>query len=359
MSLVVEKLELVNFRNYERARLDFTEPVTVFAGNNGAGKSNLLEAVHFLSILRSFRGSAVRDMIRIGERSFRLRARVRHGKFASVLTAEQEISGRRRLLIDDVPVARSSEFIREFRAVVFAPEDKYLTAGSSACRRRFFDMLISVMEPAYLTALQRYGAALMRRNAALRMPGAAGTAAAAAFEPELAAAAAVIVPARRRWSMAVCERANALLGEERLALTYEPGYPDTETEYAAKLAATRERDRKRTFTSFGPQTDDFLLTLDGKNLRSFGSNGQLRLVSLYLKMAEFALIRAESSAGVVALVDDVTGELDERNRRAFYRLLSGADQCFFTFAAHPEDEFFRHAGVIDLPIAGPGTAVLR
>ena len=351
MSLLIEKLELVNFRNYERARFDFHAPVTVFSGRNGVGKSNLLEAIHFLSILRSFRAGGGRDLIRIGERAFRLRARIRRDGFASVLTAEQEASGRRRLLIDDVPVRRSSEFIREFRAVAFVPEDKYLTAGSSAHRRRFFDMLISVMEPSYLVALQRYGAALMRRNAALRVPGAAGEGATAAFEPELAASAAVIVPARRRWSEAVRKQANEWLGGDRIGLTYDPDYPESEAEYAARLAALRDRDRKRTFTSFGPQTDEFTLSLDGRNLRSYGSNGQLRLVSLYLKMAEFALIRADASAGVAALVDDVTGELDERSRSAFYALLARADQSFFTFTARPREAFFRDAEMIDLPRA--------
>lgn len=347
MSLTLTELELMNFRNCRCQHLKFDSPQIVLEGANGSGKSNLLEAIYYLSILRSFRNAGIRDMVMIGERSFILRGLIHRKNYSESVEVEQTLNSCRRLFIDGSPIRKSSEFIREFRAVAFAPEDKFITSGSSCCRRKFFDMFISVMEPEYLNALQRYAAALSQRNAALRNQ--AKEATIAAFEPELASAAAIIGPARSKYAAKICEAVNALFGSERLGLTYEPEYPDEKFAYLEKLSQDRSRDRKRLHTTFGPQTDEFVFTLDGKNLRSFGSNGQLRLTALYLKMAEFTLVSAESGSGVVALVDDVTGELDWANRDCFFNLLARADQTFYTFTECPVDRR-SSSQIIKLPL---------
>lgn len=347
-SLTISELELHHFRSYRRRKFTFDAAEVILSGPNGVGKSNLLEAIYFLSILRSFRTASVRELVAIGEKSFRLRARIAGRTFPETLEVEQTAGGGRRLSIDGNPVRRSSEFIREFRAVAFTPEDKMIAAGSSSCRRKFFDMLISVMEPGYFTALQRYGAALAQRNAALRNP-AAPEAAVAAFEPELAAAAEVIAAARRRYAQEVAAKVNALpaAAKEPFEIIYEPDYPETAAGFAVKIAADRERDRKRGFTTAGPQTDEFNLLLNGRNLRTFGSNGQKRLISLDMRMAEFGLFK-DAGGRVVALVDDVTGELDAANREHFLELLRSADQTFYTFTGLPGDRRLEKAQHIAL-----------
>ncbi len=329
----IDSIELAHFRNYSSRKFEFTGREVVLCGPNGAGKSNVLEAIHFLSILRSFRTAGVRDLIEIGKRGFRITGVIRKNSYPETLTVEQTGTDRRHLAIDGTPVPRSSTFIQEFRAVAFTPEDREITAGGSSFRRKFFDMYLSVTEPDYLAALQRYGAALARRNAVLRNPR-SNLAAAAAFEPELAANAVKILPLRRRCAEVIAQKVNTLLKADRLRITYRTDSPDEEAGYLEKLAFDREKERKRNCTGFGPQTDDFLLTLDGKPLREFGSNGQLRLMSLYLKMAAFALLR-DNGAPVVALVDDVTGELDSSARGCFLELLRSADQAFYTLTAAP------------------------
>lgn len=347
---LIRTLELRNFRSYRQAALAFDAPQVVFYGDNGAGKSNLLEAIFFLSILRSFRTSSARELITIGEKAFRLRAGIAGRQFAETLEVEQGAGGGRKLSIDGAPVRRSSEFIREFRCVAFSPEDKLITAGSSSHRRKFFDMLISMLEPAYFTALQRYGAALAQRNAALRHPNAAA-AAVAAFEPELAAAIAILAPARQKYTaeLEACVRRLPAARALDFSLRYAADYPVDEAGYLARLAAERDRDRKRGYTGSGAQTDDFTILLNGKSLRHFGSNGQQRLISLYLKMAEFELVKTAADR-VAVLVDDVTGELDGENRERFFELLGRADQTFYTFTARPEERRFAEARQIALPL---------
>lgn len=344
----IDSLELCQFRNCEQQKWEFSGREVVLCGRNGVGKSNILEAIHFLSILRSFRTASVRDLVRIGEKGFRITGRIRKDSYPETLEVEQFLGNRRHLRIDGAPVAKSSEFIREFRAVAFTPEDREITAGGSSYRRRFFDMFLSVTEPDYLTILQRYGSALARRNAVLRNP-AADLKVAAAFEPELAECAARLIPVRRACAEKVCNQVNELLHAERLRTVYRTDSPGSAEEYLARLSADREKERKRGCTGFGPQTDDFIFYLDGKPLREYGSNGQLRLMALYLKMAAFALMR-HHGAPVVALVDDVTGELDETARNCFFDLLRSAEQAFYTFTEPPAPgDMLRDAQIIQLP----------
>ena len=180
--MLLEQLELADFRNYRSSRFRFAGDRVVFTGPNGIGKTNLLESISVLSILRSFRTVSGREMVRIGSRGFDLRGRIeKEGGLREELRVTQSLSGRRETFIGPNRIRRSSEFIREFRTVVFVPEDRNITGGSSSFRRRFFDMLISTLDSGYLTALSNYHRALMQRNHALKSPQCAA-AAAAAFE---------------------------------------------------------------------------------------------------------------------------------------------------------------------------------
>lgn len=134
---LIEQLELANFRSYAAGRFRFSSSRVVFTGPNGAGKTNLLESIYFLSILRSFRTVSGRELVRIGERGFELKARVDKGAYHEELRLAQTLAGKRETWIGANRIRRSSEFIREFRAVVFVPEDRNISGGSSSFRRRF------------------------------------------------------------------------------------------------------------------------------------------------------------------------------------------------------------------------------
>ena len=142
---LIEQLDLADFRNCERGEFCFSGEKVVFTGPNGSGKTNLLESIYFLSILRSFRSASGRELTRIGCRGFELSARIRSREYPETLKVIQQ-GNRRETWIDSARIRRSSEFIREFRAVVFVPEDRSIVGGSSSFRRRFFDMLISTQD---------------------------------------------------------------------------------------------------------------------------------------------------------------------------------------------------------------------
>ena len=344
----ITRIGLHSFRSYERAEFRFSSPKVLLLGPNGSGKSNLLEAIGFLSVLRSFRGARSRELFRVGSNEFTIRGELfsaRRGR--EVLTVHESAvpaAGGRRLMIGNAAVRRASEFIREFRVVSFAPEDRALASGASGCRRRFFDMLISMLSPEYFQALIRYQRALAQRNRALKSR---NEAVAASFECEAADSAARVMAGRREYAAEVEAEVRALLAG-RSDFTIEPRFslPETAEEIRRRLAETRAAELKRGCSSAGPQIDDFEFVYDERSLRYCGSTGQHRLISLLLKIAEFDLMKNSASTPVIVMADDVTGELDRANRDFFFEAISRADQCFFAAAERSADPFLKDAEVI-------------
>ena len=163
---MIRRLILKNFRNYKELDLPLGASLNVLAGDNGQGKTNLLEALFFCSMLRSFRTSQVRDLRGIGGGGFYVSAECHNGRWPKTL--EVDYQRQRQLRIDNVPVHKASAFIREIRAVAFSPDDIAIVSGNSSNRRRFADMFISIMEPAYMSSLHSYATALKHRNAVLK-----------------------------------------------------------------------------------------------------------------------------------------------------------------------------------------------
>lgn len=341
----ITTLKLRNFRNVARGVYEFSASRVLFLGPNGVGKSNLLEAIGFLSVLRSFRGAPVREMTMLDEHEFTIAAKLDCGTYKKQLALREGASGRE-LFEERKPVSRSSDFIRNFRTVVFAPEDRMIVAGGASHRRRFFDMLISVLEPRYFAALGDCNRALKQRNRALR----SGGKGAECFDPVLAESAGVLTAFRREYAAMLEKEVNKLMFPHGVfGVKCRFSAPEDMGGFLKLLASERARELRRGATLCGPHLDDFELTLDGKSLRSCGSNGQIRLVSLYLKLAEFALVKRLAELPVLVLADDVTGELDAANTGRFFELTQVADQAFFTFTRRPDAPFFSAAQEIVLP----------
>ena len=330
--MVIQSLELINFRNFQLRKLIFSSRNVFFTGINGSGKSNLLESIAFAGLLRSFRGAAPREMIRIGEREFQLKAVLCGRAGDETLLISEDISGRRRLFINGEAVRKSSDFIREFHSVVFAPEDREIASGTSGCRRRFFDILISEVDQEYLLRLSRYHRALSQRNRALK----SAPHTASAFEDELAEQAPFIAARRRFFAGEIGKKVNELLaGKGEFRIVYRSDSGANAAEHREIFREKRESEIRRQCTLCGPQLDEFDLFFNDKLLRMYGSTGQIRLIALLLKLAEYQVVRSNSGIPVAVLADDVTGELDEYNLNLFLENISGADQCFFTFAEMP------------------------
>ncbi|MCP3966478.1 MAG: DNA replication/repair protein RecF [Lentisphaerae bacterium] len=348
---MIKRLQLKNFRNYKACEVSLHNRTVVFTGRNGQGKTNLLEAIFFLSMLRSFRTSRTGDLRRIGSKGFHIGAEISRKKYSELLEVDYSEPGKRKIKIDKSPVSKASEFINQVRAVAFSPEDINIVTGNSGMRRRFMDMLVSVLKPEYLTALHTYNAAMKSRNAVLRRPD-VDIGLVKAYEPIMAQNAVKIVELRQEYCSLIEEEVNALLAEfgtEKFNFTmrYRGDLSvGAIEEIKARFERERERDIKRAFTGFGPQLDEFEMQFQGRLMRSFASTGQCRLISLCLKLAKVNVLCKHCSKdinNVIVLVDDVTGELDAVTRHLFFQVINQAGQAFFTFTEKPLDSYFDNA----------------
>ena len=332
--LRITGLKLHNFRNYQDLEQPFEPGLTVLTGLNGAGKTNVLEAIFLCALGRSHRTSRDAELIKMGEMEgmVLLNLTTRGG---SRSIREELVSGeRKRIFLDGAPVARSGELMGCLNVVMFSPEDLILVKGGPAERRRFMDMEISQLKPAYYYDLQQSNQALKQRNNLLKEGLETAGDMLELWDEQLSRLGARIVVERAAFCRELKELAGELhdhmsSGKEELRVEYEPNVLCADEELireaiADALVSNLDRDLFRGFTSAGPHRDDLLLELNGTDVRTYGSQGQQRTTALSLKLSEIALIERLRQEKPVLLLDDVFSELDEGRRSL---LLSAIDGC--------------------------------
>jgi DNA replication and repair protein RecF len=328
------RLTVRNFRNLGHVELAPPSDGFVVIGENGQGKTNLLEAIYYLQILRSARGARDQDLVRFGAEGFHIGATVETNGRHDVGVGFERAGKRKRVRLDGAVPERMSQALGALPAVMFSPADVDLIIGPPNARRRFLDIVLALTARGYLDALQRYRAALARRNAALREAARSGrqsTSSVAVWEPALAEHGALLWRERRAWVESVSENFERLcteIGEVgRVRVSYASSLPasdDPATALAAAIEAKRGSDLARGLTHVGPHRDDLMITLEGRDLRIFGSAGQQRTAAIALRMLEAATFRERLGRAPLFLLDDPFAELDARRSARILSLLERA-----------------------------------
>lgn len=349
---MLHRLRLTHFRNYERLHLELSPGVNAFIGANGQGKTNLLEAVHFLSLLRSFRTTKNTLLPLGGTGDFSLYGEA--DAFPEGLVRLGVRYGSQRLLmVDGACVRRSSDFISRLVCAPFLPGDLAIVKGTPVLRRRFLDIALCQLSPVYLKAYQEFHEALKSRNAMLKTPAKYPRSAITAYDQILVEKAAIVEEHRRdlgeNLHRALQQHSPLFFPEGRtMACTYLSGIgrlleraPGSREEIQAKYAQCLEeafpRDCREGMTHYGPQRSDLACLLQGKVLASYGSEGECRTAALTLRLAMLQLLRKQHQGrGVTILVDDVLGELDQIRQDAFLEQISQAGQLLFAGTALPK-----------------------
>jgi len=343
--MIVRSLELASFRNYETLRAEFSPGVNVIYGENAQGKTNLLEAVEYISGCRSHRTRGDRELISFGADGAAIRAAVESR--SRVFTVEIQIhrGSRRKLMVNGVKQKTAAELSGVFHTVLFCPEDLTLIKEGGAARRRFLDNSICQLRPRYAAALAEYMRLYEHKTRILRdWPGRPALLDTLDdFDERMARTGAILIHYRahfiRKLSLfAAATHRDFSGGREELTLTYETvktvtnplgSTGDLYLQLTAHQQAHRKAELDARVCLSGPHKDDLAVAIDGQPARQFASQGQTRTAALSLKLAERELHYEDTGQWPVLLLDDVLSELDARRQDfVLQRIRSG--QVFIT-----------------------------
>jgi DNA replication and repair protein RecF len=347
--VIIQHLELTNFRNYAATTIDLTSGVTAVVGNNGQGKTNLVEALGYLATLKSFRGVPTEALIRTGCESAVLRATVVHANGREVLIETELVrTGRNRSLVNKQRLARSRDLLGVVRTTVFSPEDLELVKAAPSVRRDFVDDALVALQPKLDVLCSEIEKVLRQRNSLLKQAG-------GRLSPNIASTLDV-------WDAKLAELGNEL-GDERsrliaqisprvskayeelaekatpIGLVYEPEW--RRIGLANELQTCRMDDIRRGTSTVGPHRDDIDLLINGLPARTHASQGEQRTLALAMRLAVHRMVTEEFGSPPVLILDDVLSELDPGRAAALLRHFPEGQVLITTAgylpeAAHPD-----------------------
>ena len=361
--MIVAHLQLSDFRNYETAEVELVAGPNLFVGSNGQGKTNLVEAIGYLSTLGSHRVSSDQALIRSGRDAAIIRARLEHGERSVLVEAQLNRSSANRAQVNRV-ATKPRELPRYAASVLFAPEDLALVRGDPGGRRRYLDQLLMQLAPRLAGVLGDYDRVLRQRTTLLKSVRNARVAESQlstleVWDERLADLGSQIIVERaalvERIAPLVAEAYRAIAGDgQRAELAMrlsilgdvpeddgdDTGMPaptldaaDARVAFAAALTRVRRAELDRGLTLVGPHRDDLVLTLNGLPARGYASHGESWSFALALKLAAAAVLRAESPLGdPVVILDDVFAELDVARRSRLAGAIAGYEQVLITAA---------------------------
>ncbi|MDD5017002.1 MAG: DNA replication/repair protein RecF [Eubacteriales bacterium] len=337
--MYLENLVLKNYRNYETLNVRFQNGINILQGKNAAGKTNVLEAIGFLSYGKSFRTQKDTECIKDGCEAAYIKGGIMRTQGQLSVEALLSRQDKKSLKVSGQPARKMGELFGNFIAVVFSPEDIKVLKESPALRRRFIDMEISKLRPIYFYDLQEYYKALAQKNALLRsrMKQEQLGKLVSVYNEQLAQHGEKIILQRRSFLQRIEELSRAihrdLSAGETLSLRYKSSVKsgDIRQTLYDKMEKSLASEIEQGFCLYGPHREDIAVSLDNSEIKAYSSQGQIRTAMLSLKLATLDVASADFGESPVLLLDDVFSELDEARQAALLSRIKDT-QCFITTA---------------------------
>jgi DNA replication and repair protein RecF len=326
--MFLKRLQLTHFKNYPDQQLLLSPGINCLVGLNGMGKTNVLDAVHFLCLTKSHKGIPDKLLVQHDAPFLRVEGIFENNDQPYKVVIKMPADKRKELEVNGTPIHRLADHIGRFPAVMIAPDDVDLVQEGSEERRRYWDATLSQVSPEYLAHLMRFNALLKQRNALLKQFGAQRYFDATLLESidhQLPQPAAALQAARAAMLSEIGPVFEELYraiagGRERAGIEMVSDWPEQQ-DYAAVLKANLDRDRYSERTSSGPHRDDIAFLLDGFPLKKFASQGQLKSFLLALRLAQFEYLRTSTGQCPILLLDDIFDKLDSRRVQQLVALL--------------------------------------
>lgn len=339
--MIIEEIELLDYRNYDSLHMEFHEGTNVLYGDNAQGKTNILEAIYVCCTTKSHRSSKDREIIRFGRDESHIKLKIRRDQVPYRIDMHLKKNRPKGVAINGVPIKKASELFGIVNVIFFSPEDLNIIKNGPAERRRFIDLELCQLNKLYVHALVQYNKVVAQRNQLLREM---------SFRQDLEETLDV-------WDMQLVRYGRELIkfreqfvdelnemikeihlhlsgGKEELTLRYDPNV--SVDEFEEMLSRNRTQEMKQRLTLTGPHRDDLSFIVSGTDIRRFGSQGQQRTAALALKLAEIELVKMKVKDDPILLLDDVLSELDSKRQE---HLLSEINQIQTVITCTGLDDF--------------------
>lgn len=321
--MIIESVDLQNYRNYEFLNMTFDNKINIIYGDNAQGKTNILESLYVCATSKSHRGSKDKDIIRFGNDEAHIKVMVKKHGMNYRLDMHLKKNKTKGIAVNGIPIRRAVELFGIINIIIFSPEDMNIIKNGPSERRRFIDMELSQLDKIYLSNLVNYNKVVVQRNKLLKQLQFSGDSGLVdmldVWDMQLVRYGSEIIKRR----MDFIDNINSIIrpvhsklsgNKEILNLRYIPC--TTIDNFKDEVIRSRERDIKFKMTNVGPHKDDVAFFINDKDVRKYGSQGQQRTCALSLKLAEIELVKKVINDTPVLLLDDVLSELDA-NRQNF------------------------------------------
>lgn len=332
--MYITEVSLQGFRNLEQLNMEPSRGINVIYGSNAQGKTNFLESLYFCAMGRSMRSKSDQQLIKFGAEESHIRMLVQRKNRYDRIDVHLKREEKKGIAVNGLPVRKLGDLFGTLYAVIFSPEDLSLVKDGPGERRRFLDMELCQLSKVYYYDLQQYYRILKQRNNLLKeiqkKPSLTETL--FVWDDQMAEYGERIISARNRFLLRLDEIAAEKLsqltgGMDTLKTVYHPNCESGQL--MEKLRRNQERDIYFGATQSGPHKDDILFSIDGREVKVYGSQGQQRTTALAARLAEIDLIREETGEKPVLLLDDVFSELDEQRQKFLLESIGGL-QAFLT-----------------------------
>ena len=322
--MIAKKVSLENFRNYEKAEVTFSDGVNIIHGKNGAGKTNLIEALYAFSYARSFR-SPSKEFLRHGEDRAKIELSfISEGREQSADMIFTKDNGKR-IRVNEIDIKKTSDLLGRFISVLFTPDELSLVKEGPDKRRKFLDTSIVSLRPNYFSALSNYAACIKQKNSILKS---SDYRTLDVWNEKIAEYGAVLAHTREKYIDSLSEKAkdaqsDISSGKEELEIIYSHRYKigqnreETKGYILEKMEEAKDSEKENKMCLIGPHRDDLVFKINSFNARHFASQGQQRSIVLSLKTAQMEIIKNEAGEYPGLLLDDVMSELDSERRDFF------------------------------------------
>ena len=323
----IKKIKIKNFRNYESEEINLEKNINIFYGQNAQGKTNIIESIFLCSLGKSFRTKKDKEMIKLNEQNALVE--VEYEKSDRDGKIKIEIGNKKNIYLNGIKIKKLSELLGNLNIVIFTPDDINILKGGPQNRRRFLDIMISQLRPNYMHILNLYIKTMEKRNIYLRQikEEHKDENLLEIWDEKLAEYALKIYEYRKEFIEKIIKKINIIHknitnGEEQIELEYVTEC-DSKEKYLKLLKERRKLDIIKGFTTKGIHRDDFVIYINKKEIKIFGSQGQNRTAMLSLKLAELQVIYDEIGEYPILLLDDFMSELDRTRRKNFLENIEG------------------------------------